>query len=1279
MRNERLVNTCTILPLTNLVRFTFLFLTLLMSTYAGVAHTQDISDAPLSVGSNVAPNLILTIDDSGSMAWGYIISDYNSDDQDLAAYRAASFNELAYDPNTVYQPPLNPDGSSHDDADFTSAIGGYYHPSSYQIRVNLSTSYRAPRDFEIYNKYFADSWDCPTTICSAQAAYYYVYDGTNSGCSGTDDAKRRDNDCYDKITVASDEQQNFANWFQYYSTREAAAKSALLRVLTEDNVSGSLRVARQSFNDYTTVSSGNGSNKLAILGKNNERENLYNWIQGLDPSGGTPARPAAVRAGEFYKLADAYREDPADSTSEISSCRANTHILVTDGAYNGYDSSVSALARHDNASFTLPDGKSYSPGSENQRIFQNSHDNKSLADIAFHYWATDLYGNSTDDKVKPFYEVDPVDPDAPTEQEYWNASNDPAVWQHMTTYTVAFGLSGTIPVPDAGVYTQLLQGTYKNDDGGDGWPNPNDDASKADDTYHAGINGRGGFYTASDPNTLVGSFSRILDNISARQASASTVVADSGRISSNTLLYVASYNTDEWTGKLTAYNVSDGSKFDPDATSSGSDCNENPLGTLCDEEWDAGVINTETSLPHVSRNIFTYSSTASSGDEPSGTGIEFKFDQLNDDQKSLLSTIATTGGGSGSELCPVLDESHWSHDDCVDYSYNCLSVLTELPCDGLVDPVCYQADSNPNNWPDIWGWSAYNWCNSWGWFCEYAPIEEIDCPESSSGGASAGNSEDVVNYIRGDSSKEEQNGGSFRTRTQTRLGPIFHSSPVYVGDGKDANKLQQFDFPDDLESSAYSSFISSIEGRPSMVYVGANDGMLHAYNAARGGGNELFSYIPNAVIGELNDLTDPTFNSNAYVDGPIKVQDAFFNGSWGTMLVGGLRSGAQAYYALDITDPESAVDADGAEDLVLWEFSDKNDSDMGYSTGAAQIVRSNTGKWIVLIGNGHFSEESDDYTGTGKAILFALDAATGEVIAKIDVGVGNASDPNGLSTPTGILADDEDYNVDYAYAGDLQGNMWRFDLSSSNPNDWGASLLYKTDSGQPITGAPTIGSHPNGAEGFIVYFGTGRYLGESDLPDTTEQALYGILDELNCTSSSSACVSKSNLLEQSIETSFSGGSSVTGNQIDWSTHKGWYMNLVSGSGERVAGQPQLIGPAIVFLSIVPKLDACDDGGYNNLYVLNRGNGGTTLKQLIDTDKDGTVDEDDKGTKSDDEQEIISILRPDNEDPVTELKFFADIGEENAGGGCSEAVAAGINMTCFKSGARTNRIRWRQLQ
>lgn len=1271
------------------------YLSLAMTTcvvclFANVSWSQDISDRPLSVGGNVAPNMVLTMDDSGSMGWAFITEAFEFDDYWRANHRSNSYNRLAYDPNTVYVPPLNADGSPLPDANFNNAIMGFYHPTANQITRNLNNNFAMPLEIYRVDKFLGDErfigLFCTAEFCTSERAHYYEFDASNANCTTDEEDQAKDNDCYTKVVITEvDQQQNFANWYQYYSTRESAAKSALLRVLTEDNISGNIRVARQSINEYQSVRSGpkdSGVNYPGLLSENSERENLYDWIRDLEPAGGTPLRSAVVRAGEFFTQDQAYREDPSDPNSNILSCRANAHLLVSDGAWNGLN--PAAPAQHDNVGangtpYVLPDGKTYTPGEVGQIIYPEESTSRSVADYAFHYWATDLYGDSSDNKVSPYWPSRDIDPENPSVEEYWNPAADPATWQHMTTYSIGFGLSGTIPVPDAEVYSALIEGSFTDDGGntvsaynafGTGtsvWPAPTNDETRSDDAYHAGINGRGGFYPASNPTALVGSLGEILNNINERDASASTVVADSGRISQDSLLYVARYNTDEWNGQLIAFDISDGSEFDPGSTTI-SGCNANSLGTLCGEVWDAGAINTEASLPHATRNIFTYDPNFNEGENPVGTGIEFRFASLNDDQKSLLSTVST-GGSNETLLCPVLDESHRQYNRCINNNRSCLSVLSDLPCEDLVSPTCYVPVQN----------NDYTRCINEGKRCGRVILEVTDCPVSGTTGA--GNAEEVVNYLRGDSSNEEQNSGFFRTRNTLRLGPIFHSSPAYVGNGSDANGLQQFDFPDDLESASYSSFVSSIAGRTPVVYVGANDGMLHAYNAERSGGNELFSYVPNAVMSELNDLVDPEFTSNAYVDGPIKTQDAFIGGSWATILVGGLRSGAQAYYALDITDPDATGNANAAADLVLWEFSDKNDADMGFSTGAAQIVRANNGKWIVLVGNGHLSETADDYPGSGKAVLYALDAETGAIVAKIDVGQGNASNPNGLSTPTAILGDTDDLNVDFAYAGDLHGNMWRFDLTDANPSNWGATLLYTTDSGQPITGAPTVGSHPNGAVGNVIYFGTGRYLGENDLPDTNQQTLYAILDEYTCTNSATACISRSNLVQQSVASNFGTSASVTDNAIDWNTQDGWFFDLPTGSAssERVAGQPQLVGPSVVFLTIVPKLNPCDDGGFNNLYVLNRGNGGTTLTQLIDRNQDGMVDENDQRTNSAGEQEVVSIIRTSNDDPVTELKFFADIGEENQNGGCSEAVAAGINMTCFSNGSRSNRIRWRQLQ
>lgn len=1178
-----------------LTRILWLISILLLSSTAKPA-ALNLSDLPLFVTSNVPPNVVISMDDSGSMAWGWMPDGRNSYWRETF-YRSSHFNKVFYDPEVTYTPPSDYTGKQISDASFNAAVRGYYYDASKQVVIDLETNFVA-----VFHHYYNDAtpdllgedeagFGCGVAEgepCDEQPAYYYQFIEENSGCTGTDSQKLIDSDCYSKVVITDtslydlssglnnydrtmiQEKTNFANWYQFYAIRGDAGKTALMRAFVPESMDSSIRVGRQTFNSDTQIESGptnaevNGVSELT----DTERENLYEWVGGVKTSGGTPLRSSVVRAGDYYSNADAYRENPRNSSSNAISCRLNANILVTDGLYNGSVSNPSNFNR-DDASTTLPDGTVYTPNADHQKIYPNSSvdsNGASLADLTFHYWSNDLI-STYDDNLPPYF-VEDIEGE-PTDEQYWNPVNDPASWQHMISYMVAFGLSGSVPL-DETTYQSLLDGTsYTNLSGTTqtGWPSITTGAGKVDDLYHAGINGRGGFFNASDPNELVNSFKAISERIADRQATAATVVANSGRISSDNLVYVASFDTSKWVGHLKAYDVSDGSQFEKGGQQ--LSCNAKPFGELCGVVWDAAEKNTVDTLDYLTRKVYVYKPLGSYPGAPVGAGKPLVWDKLTSGQKSTL---------NGS--------------------------------DGL--------------------------------------------------------GQDRLNYVLGDASNEAKNGGVFRNRTgltptsaDTRIGPLVHSSPVYVGAGADANGLLQFSFPDDLETAKYSDFLSlrKVENRKPMIYVGGNDGVLHAINAERNGGNEVFAFVPNAVLKNFENYTDPNFQSGAFVDGPLTVQDAFTGGSWRTLLVGGLRSGGRAYYALDITKPTA-----GAGKIVEWEFSDENDSDMGYTFGRAQIVRANNGKWVVVVGNGY---NSDD----GHAVLFVLDGETGAVVKKFTV---DDTDSNGLSSPVSV-SDDGDYNVDYTYAGDLKGNMWKFDMSDTDPANWTYVKLFAAGASKPITSVPALGNHPANQDGRVVYFGTGKYLEHSDNISTATQTFYGILDNDNC-SVGSTCVSDSELVGQTIETSSSNLRTITDNDVNWSTSKGWKIDLSTGTGvaERVAGRPFIFGPLVIFVSIVPDNDPCNAGGSSFVYAVDRYNGGATSAQVLDTNDDGIVDDDDR--KND---KAVAAYKLDHDTPSVSGTIITGSSSDSA------QIQASLNVggegQLIENSGKAGRIRWRRLR
>lgn len=474
--------------------------------------------------------------------------------------------------------------------------------------------------------------------------------------------------------------------------------------------------------------------------------------------------------------------------------------------------------------------------------------------------------------------------------------------------------------------------------------------------------------------------------------------------------------------------------------------------------------------------------------------------------------------------------------------------------------------------------------------------------------------ENRVAYLRGDRSSEQSNGGLFRSRSDL-LGDIINSDPVYVGVRDygygSATGLSQ------AERDGYQSFLGStaIRSRTPMLYVGANDGMLHGFRVASG--VETLAYIPASLLGDLSLLTKPDYSHRYYVDGTAKVGDAYLGSSWKTVLLGSTGAGGKAVFAIDVTAPDNF-----SADKMLWEFTN---AEMGVALAAPTLVRVKSGsKWVALVANGYNSTSQT-------ARLFVLDLATGAVIKEIDTQVGSASEPNGLSSPLPV-DEDGDRVADYVYAGDLQGNLWKFDLTDNNSAQWGSAFktgnkpkpLFQACNGtcsastrQPITMRPLAIRHPKG--GIMVLMGTGSYFTNDDklLPATPRlEAVYGIWD-------TGAEVSSSQLLQQSITHEYSANGTsikfnvrvVSSKAVNYTSQKGWYLVLKSpglskGVGERAVSEMLFRNKRLIFNTLIPSADACDFGGRSWLMELDPVSGARLTYSVFDVNGDGAVNDDD---------------------------------------------------------------------
>lgn len=469
-------------------------------------------------------------------------------------------------------------------------------------------------------------------------------------------------------------------------------------------------------------------------------------------------------------------------------------------------------------------------------------------------------------------------------------------------------------------------------------------------------------------------------------------------------------------------------------------------------------------------------------------------------------------------------------------------------------------------------------------------------PDGSAGDDASGQAR--LNFIRGDSTNE---GTTFRTRTSV-LGDIVHSSPIYVGE-------PEIDWP----LAGYVDFKKSNASRKGVVYVGANDGMLHAFDAKDGA--ELFAYIPGNLSSTdakagLHYLTDPAYAHRFYVDLTPTVSDAQIGSDWRTVLIGGQRSGGRGLFALDITDP-STFSAANAANMVLWEFTHADDADLGYTYSQPIVGKTNyEGKWAVFVGNGYNSTAH-------KADLFIIFLdGSGYVKIEAPVSGASASAPNGLSSPA-VIDNNGDTIADTVYAGDLHGNLWAFDVSDKDKSNWkvrhGSNPLFKSSAETPITSAPQVVELNCKKTGMcekhnLVIFGTGRYLTETDKASTSTQRLLGVIDRNSDTTGN---ITLDNLVQQTVTPDTVDGASVrylSANPVNWSAAgtKGWYFNMYD-SGERIIVDPFIRGEIAYFNTMKPIVGICTSESNNWFMGVDWATGGRPADAVFDRTKNKIVD------------------------------------------------------------------------
>lgn len=554
---------------------------------------------------------------------------------------------------------------------------------------------------------------------------------------------------------------------------------------------------------------------------------------------------------------------------------------------------------------------------------------------------------------------------------------------------------------------------------------------------------------------------------------------------------------------------------------------------------------------------------------------------------------------------------------------------------------------------------------------------------------------DRLHWIRGDQSKEEgESGGYLRPRSKI-LGDIVNSDPLVVG----AANFRYDELPAGTGQDTYAAFRNGNKTRRKMLYTGGNDGLLHAFDALTG--EEKFAYLPNGVYGNLAALTHPEYTHKFYVDGSPNAGDAHILGGWKTVLVGTLGAGGRSVFALDVTDPDSFD-----ESKVLWEFTYANVDcdpgvagcrDLGYTFGQPVVARMENGEWAAIFGNGYGSD-------THQAQLFIVNLETGALIRKIDTGAGTLGSPNGLSTPA--LRANSERTIEYAYAGDLLGNLWKFDLThSSQPTQWDSAFkaggppkpvplfraLNPSGGAQPITAPLEIGSHPEG--GYMLYFGTGKYFesGDNQVGTPQVQSFYGIWDKSDANNSHITEPYRSKLQGQTIlaegQLHPESGNllrAVSANPIDWEQKRGWYLDLLSPvagvEGERVVSAPLLRHGRVIFTTLIPSEEPCEAGGTSWLMELDAVTGNRPGYSVLDVDEDGTIGNDDTVIIVIGEEEVeVSVSGIQSE--VGIIKTPAVVKKDDVEFKFSAGSEGGISVIREEAGNsdRFGRRSWRQLR
>mgnify|MGYP001206753837 CR=1 FL=1 len=961
-------------------------------------------------------------------------------------------------------------------------------------------------------------------------------------------------DCAGATCTYAEEMTNFANWYAYYRTRMQMMKSAAGRAFIP--IDDTYRVGFITINPDSPVDS---DRYLKIADYSDTHKGLwYDKFYDTGFNGGTPLREALSRVGRLYagKFDLINSGIPAADDPVQYSCQPNFAILSTDGYWttvgSAWDNNTNIGRQVDNAAMVQQDNVNAGPYSlEADGVYDGAPGSATvgLADVALYYYKTDLRPTGSLNSAGVNVSADNV----PT------TSSDFAAHQHMTTFTLGLGLDGTLTYRSdyqsaaTGDFASIKSGAIR-------WPNPAADSPQAlDDLWHAAVNGRGVFFSASNPQELSNSLSDTLDALKRRVgAGAAAATSNLQPVAGDNFAFTAQYETQSWVGDLKARTIDLSSGaissvvlWSAQEKLNGRNHTDRRIFTL--DRADAYVSTSTSDAGNQLKHLCMPASVGTDDwcdDGPGLTAAEqdyFKPSQLPQE-------VSFTGPQSANATVDNLMLYLRGHQSFEDQGLGGATDLFRKRTALLGDIINAQPSyvrTSPFNYNDT-GYADFKLCTE--------GTTTVTCP-----------------------------GAQFETPTIPRRPTVYIAS----------NDGMLHAIETDVNNSPYyqtGGIATSVTGDDTFS-TGNNNG----------NGVERWAYIPGMVLPDLYKLASIPYAHRYFVDGSPTVGDICIStpcaglDDWRTVMVGGLNSGGRGFYALDVTNP--------LKPRALWEFTVRkpsvtacaattddavgatDDCDLGLSYGNPVITKLRaTGQWVVIVTSGLNNTGVEPSTSTrmgdGKGYLYILDALSGRILHKIDTGAGDGGTAGASytdATPSGLAkinnwVDDalKDNTALAVYGGDMLGNVWRFDLETGPPYKayLVATLKDKDGNAQPVTTKVELGLISSRR---VIFTATGRFLGVSDKADTNVQSIYAIADDL---SGNVAVTDRTPLVEQVIENATSTTRTVKSpSAVDWSNAamRGWFIDLPD-KGERVSVDPQLQLGTLVIGSNVPSDDTCVAGG-----------------------------------------------------------------------------------------------------